>query len=463
MQHAAAGLGRPAGDVEPRPVEPRPDEPAARGRRRSRARRRRRSARAPPAGRRASRHGEGGAVRACARTRCPAARPGPRPGRRPATATGSGARRQVRRTARSVSSASTDQNATRSATTAAASQPVAARSPPRRRASRITRGDRPLERVDAGRRPGPPRRGRAATRPPAAARSAGCAAGATGRRPARAPAASRSWMRPARWLSAPADLAHLRRPGRARPARPGRRRPAGARPRPGRRSAGPACGPAGRRRASPSSEQRQRRAAASTSQARATPRGQLGRRHERPDHRRAVRRPCTGDQRSPGRRRRSAVSAAARARPARPRRCAAPARRAPCPSGRKTVTGGRLAASCSTVEPQRRGVAGADQRRPSACASAVAAAHRAVLGDRADQQGQRHQERDQDQRGGRRDQQRQPAPHRRRPGVELHADAAHGVQVARLLRGLAELAAQPGQVHVDGLVGAAVRAAATPR
>src|SRR5690606_29014681 len=38
-----------------------------------------------------------------------------------------------------------------------------------------------------------------------------------------------------------------------------------------------------------------------------------------------------------------------------------------------------------------------------------------------------------------------------------HADAADGVHIARLLGGLAELASQPGQVDVDGLVRAAVR------
>src|SRR5512139_1825936 len=37
------------------------------------------------------------------------------------------------------------------------------------------------------------------------------------------------------------------------------------------------------------------------------------------------------------------------------------------------------------------------------------------------------------------------------------ADAAHGVQVARLGGALAELSPQPRQVHVDGAVAAAVR------
>src|SRR4051812_9908639 len=36
-----------------------------------------------------------------------------------------------------------------------------------------------------------------------------------------------------------------------------------------------------------------------------------------------------------------------------------------------------------------------------------------------------------------------------------NADTAHAVQVARLCRALAELAPQPGQVHVDSAVGAA--------
>ena len=52
----------------------------------------------------------------------------------------------------------------------------------------------------------------------------------------------------------------------------------------------------------------------------------------------------------------------------------------------------------------------------------------------------------------------EPAAHGRlsRRGLELDAHAAHGVQVAGLGGGLAELAAQPRQVDVDRLVGAAV-------
>src|SRR5690606_908749 len=39
---------------------------------------------------------------------------------------------------------------------------------------------------------------------------------------------------------------------------------------------------------------------------------------------------------------------------------------------------------------------------------------------------------------------------------DAHPDTADGVQVARFVRGFAELAAQPGQVHVDRFVGTAV-------
>ena len=75
---------------------------------------------------------------------------------------------------------------------------------PRRRASSISRGHRPLQGVHRGGRSGRPRPGRRATRPPAAARSAGCAAGATGRRPSPVPRRAARWIRPARWFSAPA-------------------------------------------------------------------------------------------------------------------------------------------------------------------------------------------------------------------------------------------------------------------
>jgi len=41
--------------------------------------------------------------------------------------------------------------------------------------------------------------------------------------------------------------------------------------------------------------------------------------------------------------------------------------------------------------------------------------------------------------------------------VKAHAHAPHSVQVPGLLRGFLDFATQPGQVNVDGLLGAAVR------
>ena len=89
--------------------------------------------------------------------------------------------------------------------------------------------------------------------------------------------------------------------------------------------------------------------------------------------------------------------------------------------------------------------------------------HRAVGRERAQHQRQRHQERDQHQGGGRHHQQRRSAvSSARRPATpgagraELDPDPADRVQVPGLLGGLAELAAQPRDVHVHGLVRTAV-------
>ena len=97
----------------------------------------------------------------------------------------------------------TVQNATRSATTAVASQDGR---PLRAAAAGLLdhRGHRSSRCRRRPPSPGPPPPGRAATPPPGAARSAGCAAGGTGRPPVPRSSRSRSWMRPARWLSAPA-------------------------------------------------------------------------------------------------------------------------------------------------------------------------------------------------------------------------------------------------------------------
>ena len=91
----------------------------------------------------------------------------------------------------------------------------------------------------------------------------------------------------------------------------------------------------------------------------------------------------------------------------------------------------------------------------------VGGRHRPVLGERAHQQAERHDEGHHHGRGRGDDQPGDATAHRRLPpsaGVdEAYADPADAVQVARLGRGLAELATQPRQVHVDGPLGAAVR------
>ena len=227
----------------------------------------------------------------------------------------------------------------------------------RRRACWITRGDRALER--RRRRPSDPGRarpGRAAPRRPAAARSAASAAGGTGRRPARAPARSRSWMRPASWFSAPADLAHLGRPGRAS-TRAVRSPPAS---RCGDRATARAIGrtsDAGQ----PVGDHAARAAPApapsrpSTSQARVTPRvSSAGRARTSGSTAVPSARPCTGDDDLPAAPAATGEAPAARwAR--RPPRCGAAG--APSAGAVGQEHGDRAAATaltCSTVERQGR-------------------------------------------------------------------------------------------------------------
>ena len=93
----------------------------------------------------------------------------------------------------------------------------------------------------------------------------------------------------------------------------------------------------------------------------------------------------------------------------------------------------------------------------------VGAVDGAVGGDRANEERQRHDERDHDHRRDRQCHEDELAAHRTRRLVsrsereELDADTAHRVQVARRARALAQLAAQPREVRVDRLLGAAVR------
>ena len=217
VQRAATGLGRAPGDVH---------APARSSRRRTRrgaaprCGRRSRDRSRPPSGSRRRPGGPpasppGRCRRACARTRCPAARPAPRPGRRPAPPPGSGASGSSRRTARSVSSASTVQNATRSATTAVASQPAAGLSAAAPAGLLDHRGDRAFDAVrgrgDPGRLVLRSRSDSASSRSAVSGVRSRCDRSATCSRSSR----SRSWIRPARWLSARGHLAHLAaaRPG----------------------------------------------------------------------------------------------------------------------------------------------------------------------------------------------------------------------------------------------------------
>ena len=351
---------------------------------------------------------------------------------RPA-ATGSGPAARSVRTSRSVSSASTDQNATRSATTAAASHPVGVGGPPARRVDH--RRDRPLHGVDARADPGRVLRPaqRLGVQPQGGER--GAERGATGRRLVSRSSRSSSLIRPASVFSAPATTPTST--GAAGFAR------ASSSPRASRcDTAATSIVGADQAAGQPVGHQQAHREQHHAEQGEQQPRpADAGRQcrvgDERADHSGPPLRVAHREHDLP-----AAVDEPGRAAPPRGelhrgvRGAAAPST---APSGGEdTDLRGRGGVDLGDGEGQRGGVGDGDE-----CGQRLGVRgrgeHRALGGDRAHQQRQRHEERDQHQRRRGRDEQQHPPAHRSPPvagrtgrrGGDPHADAAHGVQVAR--------------------------------